>query len=202
MGFEIPIDSDYPDHPKVKLLQTKLGDPEADIYPVRLWFWAAKHARSGVIKGGPTQLEGVVKWSGSPLKLARAMKACGFIDPKGWVIHGWAQGIGRQLLAYDLKKFRLRKAYAEKHGLPFTDLPPTLGILPEERGSILLSHPIPSNHIPSHSPSPSESGSLPEDSGQTPKARRTRSPRRQSVDDVLKEAVREGDQRDREKTGA
>lgn len=199
MGFEIAIDVDYPDHRKTKALIARLGDPNADVYPLRLWLWAAKYARSGIIKGGARELEGVVRWHRAPLKLFRSMKAVGFVevDSSGrLVIHGWKEGIGRALLAYDIKKFRLRKAYAEKHGLPFTDLPPDFGSLPEETGSILLSHSIPSQYIPSHSPSPNGAGILPEET----KSRRGRRPRN-SVDQVLKEAVKEGDARDREKTG-
>lgn len=188
MGFEIGIDVDFPDHRKTRQLQARLQDPQADVYPLRLWLWAAKYARSGVIKGGPTELEGVVKWRGAPLKLARAMKACGFIDPKGWRIHGWENGIGRALLAYDLKKFRLREAYAKKHGLPFTDLPPVLGSLPEENGSILLSQSNPSQNNQTQSPSPNGGGNLPAEN----RKRRGRGSR-PTLDDIERKVIAGGD---------
>jgi hypothetical protein len=51
MGFEIPVDVDYFEHPKTQMLIAILGRryAEADIYPLRLWRWCALYARDGII---------------------------------------------------------------------------------------------------------------------------------------------------------
>lgn len=206
MGFEIPIDVDYPDHPKTRALVHRLKDRFADIYPLRLWFWAAKFSRSGLIKGGCKQLETVCGWKGSPGVLGKVMRSIGFIEKERWVIHDWREGIGRSLLTYDVKKFNQRKAYAAKSGIPFNENPPSLENLPDETGSlpegtgrIPLSHPARSIQSNPNPPSPSGGGSLPEDNG---KHRRRRSKKSRSATDVLNEAAQEGDLRDREKAGS
>lgn len=125
MGFEIPIDVDYFDHPKTMKLIGILRNQEADIYPLRLWRYAAKYARDGVIKGGSAEIESAVRWRGQPGRLSSALIQVGFVESDGRTIHDWKRGIGRAIFLYEEKKRKQREKYAEEHG-----------ILPEEPGRI------------------------------------------------------------------
>jgi hypothetical protein len=130
MGFEIPVDVDYFEHPKTLMLVGLIG-PQADVFPLRLWRWCALYARDGVVKGGRAQLESVVKWSGESGQLHKALVKCGFLEKDGKTVHDWHFHIGRSIYLYEQKKLRQRQKYAA-------------GILPEETGRIppIPSHPI------------------------------------------------------------
>lgn len=129
MGFEMPVDVDYFDHPKTLRLIALVGRQEADIYPLRLWKWAAKYARTGVIYLGAPAIEAACGWRGTPGKLHKALVEAEFIEKDGITIHDWMDGIGRSILIYERKKQKQRDKYAATHG-----------ILPEERGK---KHPYP-----------------------------------------------------------
>lgn len=120
MGFEIPLDNDYPEHPKTLDLKSRIG-AQADAFPIRLWCWASKYARDGTIKINAQTLERALGWTGTRLRLHKALVASGFIKRDGKTIHDWDKRTGRAIMYYDEKKERQRRKYAER-----------IGILPEE----------------------------------------------------------------------
>ncbi len=82
MGFEIPIDIDYFDHPKTKQLMSLVGT-EGDIFPIRLWKWAAAYCKAGELGPDPLYVEPIMGWAGkgrNRTKLLLAMIRVGFID--------------------------------------------------------------------------------------------------------------------------
>lgn len=115
MGFEIPVDLDYFSHPKTINLVTTLG-PEADIYPIRLWAWASKYAKDGIVKN-PKQIEVACGWKGEEGKCLKALIDCGFIEKDGTTIHDWEDHIGRAVSIYEARKERQREYYARTHGV-------------------------------------------------------------------------------------
>jgi hypothetical protein len=117
VGFEIPVDLAYFDHPKTLKLIAFTGKSEADIYPLRLWKWAAEYARTGRVEGGAGQIELACKWRGRPGALHKALVDAGFIEKDGITIHDWMEHIGRAILIYDEKKRKKREKYAREHGL-------------------------------------------------------------------------------------
>ncbi len=138
MGFEIPIDVDYCDHPKVLALVAKLGK-RADIFPLRLWLWCAKFAKKGVISGGATQIESACRWDGKPGVLHAALVESEIVDSDGLTVHDWMDHAGRQIDAYERKKRKQRRAYQRRQSddeppeRPPDEKPPGVSpILPEE----------------------------------------------------------------------
>ncbi len=117
MGFEMPVDVDYFDHPKTLHLVALVARPEADIYPLRLWKHCAKYAKRGVILGAGPAIEAAVGWRGTPGKLHKALIEVGFIESDGVTVHDWNQGIGRAVLIYERKKQKQRAKYAALHGI-------------------------------------------------------------------------------------
>ncbi len=127
MAFEIPVDLAYFRHPKIAHLQTLLGARyEAEVYPLRLWAFAAEYARTGVIEGGPTKIEAACRWRGRSGVLAKALQEAGWLEPDGKTIHDWMEHIGRAIAVYDSKKRKMREKYDREKGS-----------LPEEKGSLL-----------------------------------------------------------------
>ena len=116
MGFEMPVDVDYFEHPKTVDLIGILADPKADIYPLRLWKYAVKHAKKGEFKG-PGQIEAAVQWTGAPGLLATALRDAGFLEKDRWAIHDWMKGIGLRVAGYENKKAEQRRKYAERNGV-------------------------------------------------------------------------------------
>ena len=143
MAFEIPIDVDYFDHPKTLKLISLLGKLEADIYPLRLWRWAASYAKDGQLPSDPALIERSVGWRGRGGRLVTAMQEAGFIDKDTFTLHNWNKHIGRSIAIYEQKKKKQRDGYAIK-----------AGILPEEVGKNspypILLYPTLPNSIPSH----------------------------------------------------
>jgi hypothetical protein len=123
MGFEMPVDVDYFDHPKTLQLIALVGNKEADIFPLRLWKWCAKYAPKGVVRGGAAAIETACKWRGTPGRLHKALIEAGFVDEDGITVHDWMKGIGRAILIYERKKQKQREKYDREKG-----------ILPEESG--------------------------------------------------------------------
>lgn len=117
MGFEIPFDTAYPSHPKTLKLIALLKKPEADVYPIRLWAWAAEYARDGVVVGGAAQVELAVRWRGLPGRLHGALVEAGFLEKDGLTIHGWKERTGRAILIYEQKKRKQRERYAQSVGI-------------------------------------------------------------------------------------
>ncbi len=107
MGFKIPIDVDYFDHPKTLRLAEILRIPEADAYPIRLWRFAALYAKDGRIP--VDSIEGHLKWRGKKGALVAALRKAGFLE--GDLVHDWKKGIGHEVSAYEAKKDRQRILY-------------------------------------------------------------------------------------------
>ena len=160
MGFELSIDSDYFGHPKTLHLISLIG-PGADVYPLRLWFWASKYARSGYL-GTPSRLVDVIEpgigWKGrgrTKGRLRDALHTAQFLESDGagnYSIHDWNEGIGRQISLYERKKQKQRERYAEERG-----------ILPEDHRP---SSAYPSN--PSKPSKPGKASSAETEDGKTP----------------------------------
>lgn len=134
MGFEVPVDMGYRRHPKTVQLKTILSDPGADVYPIRLWLWAAEFAPTGLIKIEQRALENELGWDGKPLELVTALRKAGFLEKRRFAIHGWMERIGRAIYMYEVKKFNLRKKYAERHGIEFKDRHPSSVFYPHSSG--------------------------------------------------------------------
>ena len=113
MGFEIPLDCDYPEHPKAIKIIALLGK-RSDIFPLRLFCWAAKFAKSGVIDGGAAEIEAACKWDGDPGVLHDALIKVGILEDDGVTIHDWHEYAGRKLAAYLKKKTANKDAYKRK----------------------------------------------------------------------------------------
>jgi len=145
MGFEIPIDVAYWDHRKTVDLMTRLKDKQGDIWPLRLWKWAATNARDGVIRVNPRTLEVALGWPGDrlhpPGRLFQALKCSGFVDVKPdsknsstTTIHDWMEGIGRAIFLYECKKQRQREKYSQKED--FRNSAAESGIIPPIRETL------------------------------------------------------------------
>ena len=155
MGFEIPIDVNFFDHPKTVMLIGLIGS-EADVYPLRLWRWCSMYAKNGVVAGGRTQIEGVLRWKGKAGSLHRALIRAGFLEADGKTVHDFMEGVGRAIFLYEQKKQKQREKYAEGI-LPQTETQ-SAGILPEENGRIpaIPSHPRNSEKSNPEKPNPAE----------------------------------------------
>lgn len=132
MAFEIPIDLDYFDHPKTLRLMEVLKRPEADVYPIRLWRWAAKYARAGVIPTDVSVMERGVRWKGKSGLLHAAMVEVGFIEKDGLTIHDWNQYVGRAIHIYEIKKRKQRERYDKREGILPEEFRKNDGRSPEE----------------------------------------------------------------------
>jgi hypothetical protein len=104
MGFEIPVDVDYFDHPKTKQLMADVG-AEADIYPLRLWKWAAAYCKRGDLGPDPRYIEHTMGWEGKGKTRGRLLLALvrwGFLDlsmpEKGLIPAREAEGMTREYL--------------------------------------------------------------------------------------------------------
>lgn len=94
MVASINLDSDYPTHPKVYRLIDLLGR-SAEILPIRLWCWCAKHHGDGGVSSGLStqEIETAMRWWGGPGKAVDALFQAGFLDKHAkhghFVIHDW-----------------------------------------------------------------------------------------------------------------
>lgn len=122
MGFELPLDDGYSEHPKTLHLMNILGN-KADCYPIRMWCWATKYAKKGKITVTVDAFEAGLKWQGKRGQLHKALVRSGFIEKNGKTIHNWMDRTGRSIALYEAKKRKQREEYALRHG-----------ILPEESG--------------------------------------------------------------------
>jgi len=107
----VQLDADYYDHPKTLHLMSLIG-PEADTYPPRLWTWALKYAKAGVLRSN-AMIEVACRWRGEPGKLATAMMAAGFVEMDGLTLHGWMERTGKDILRYEQKRASMREYWHE-----------------------------------------------------------------------------------------
>lgn len=117
MGFEIPIDVDFFGHPKTLKLITILDRAEADVYPLRLWRWAASYARDGRLPGDVRQIEAAIGWRGKPGRLHSALVEAEFIESDGFTLHDWMNGVGRAIAIYEEKKRKQREKRLAHSGI-------------------------------------------------------------------------------------
>lgn len=93
----LEIDEGYFEHPKTLALCAALEDHNALVYPLRLWKWACRSAKSGQLGNiSPFALEKVVEYEPMDGKCFKAMVDVGFIDKLqvGFAIHDWMQYTG------------------------------------------------------------------------------------------------------------
>lgn len=117
MAYEMPLDVDYFDHPKALRLAATLKNPEAAIFPIRLWAWAAKYARAGTLPQDVASVEEALRWKGAPGILHAALVDAGFVDKDGITIHDWHEYTGRSIALYEAKKAKKREKYDRGHGV-------------------------------------------------------------------------------------
>jgi hypothetical protein len=88
------VDLEYWSHRKTVRLMGLLG-PDADVLPLRLWAYVAKHhAETGCLRGYMAEeLESAARWTGAKGKMVDAMIQVGFLDNlgDGFRIHGWTE---------------------------------------------------------------------------------------------------------------
>lgn len=115
------VGDDYFDHPKTIRLRTMIG-PDAEMYPIRLWGWAYKYARSGILDD-QSQIEQACRWAGEPGKLLKALVAVVFVEPDGVTIRNWMKHTGKGIQHYERRKSRQKENYHAKMELVQPDPP-------------------------------------------------------------------------------
>lgn len=91
---QINIDTNYAVHRKTIRLIKMLENPEADIFPIRLWIYCGNHHPDGRLLNYTTQeIEDIMKWRGKAGQLLEALihKDVKFLLKKGagYLINGW-----------------------------------------------------------------------------------------------------------------
>lgn len=116
----IQLDVDYWEHPKTMLLQSLIGQWAAAV-PPKMWSWAAKYARDGVIPCPMLNVAmGMHIFGFSPDSgLSDAMLEAGFIEPnpenpKTVRIVNWGKRTGNFMERYEAKKERMKDYQEEK----------------------------------------------------------------------------------------
>jgi hypothetical protein len=189
MAYYVQLEASYWRHPKTLKLIELLGR-FADIYPPRLWSWAAQYRTTGVLTSAK-ELALACEYRGDANKLLEAMRGAGFIDKDELTIHDWAQKTGHGILMYEKEKER-KRAVAERRRAEKSQ--ESSALRSEEVAGVTgpdLTGPDLTGPERNNPPPPPAGGNL--------RASR-RSRRKKSVDEVLSEAVQEGNANDREKT--
>lgn len=113
----LEIDEGYFDHPKTLALCAALGDHNAIIYPLRLWKWACRSARSGLLSNmEPFAIEKVVEYHPMDGKCYYALVKAGFIDSEehGAIgIHDWMNHTGGAIKRMESKAEENKRRRAE-----------------------------------------------------------------------------------------
>lgn len=103
---------------KTAHLKRLLGSKEADIYPIRLWAWAALQHQDGQITAADpcSAIEDGCGWRGAEGELFAALQTCGFLAVDGKIVSipGWTEAdhVGEYLA--DLKA-RREYEYQRRH---------------------------------------------------------------------------------------
>lgn len=91
------LDPDYFTHRKTLRLIGLLGK-DADVIPIRLWSYCAKHhPTDGVFKGYSIQeIESIAGWGGEPGKCVEKLTSVGFMEKmkESYGLHGWKEHEG------------------------------------------------------------------------------------------------------------
>jgi hypothetical protein len=116
MSF-INLDENYFDHPKTTRLEGLIG-VTGGIFPIRLWCWCAKYSkeRGSLGKITTAEIEGILRWNGSPGCLVEAMLKVGFLERRGREIlcHDWKKTQGH-IIAFSIRGKRNIKIRWEKY---------------------------------------------------------------------------------------
>lgn len=93
----INVNSSYFNHPKTRRLKVYLSQ-EADVFPIRLWAFAAEYfPKDGVLRGySGLEIEGVLGFNGISGNLIKALETVGFVErvENDFVIHDWQEHAG------------------------------------------------------------------------------------------------------------
>ena len=189
MAYYAQLDADYWDHPKT-LKMIELMGQRGETIPLKMWSWAAKFKLTGVFDS-PLQLALACRFKGDPTKVQDALKTAGFLDPDGLTIHDWMERTGRGLAAVEVKKAKDHERYMAK-------------LRGESAGNSTGNPQRTQGEFP---PLSERNGTERNGTEQTPPSPRGDSVRsrkgrgrgnRPSLDDVLSQAVQEGNDRDRQ----
>ena len=116
----LEIDEGYFEHPKTLDLCAKLQDQHADVYPIRMWKWACRSAKTG--KLGRISSFAVEKAIGYPAldgKCFEALCQVGFLDRDSdgaCEIHGWMDYTGGAIKRMDDAAESKKRWRAHKDG--------------------------------------------------------------------------------------
>ena len=109
------LDPDYFSHRKTMRLVAICG-PGAELYPIKLWAYAAKHRPSdGVLHRLSTEeIEGIAGWRGKRGKLLKTLVRLAFVDLQrsGYVLHAWREHEGHIIAL----RVRAKRAAAARWG--------------------------------------------------------------------------------------
>lgn len=94
---KINVDCAYLNHPKTRRLKLYL-DPQADIYPIRLWIFCAEYFyKEGILLGySGSEIEGILGYTGPAGNLIKALETVGFIKKIGesYAVNDWREHAG------------------------------------------------------------------------------------------------------------
>lgn len=128
----IELDTDYFDHPRVIMLRRLIGEG-ADVYPLRMWTWAARHAREGVL--APDLVEAACRWAGDMGVLLNALEQVGLLtrqEDGRFFIKGWDKWSGKFFQQYERKLERMRDYSKERRGVQRVEVRAEKKAEPEE----------------------------------------------------------------------
>lgn len=114
------IDEGYLDHPKTLDLCGRLQDSRAALYPIRLWQWACRSAKSGKLgKISAWAIEKAIDYEAKDGRCFEAMVGAGFIDRDAdgnCEIHDWMKHTGGAIKRMDeaAEKKKLYRAHRDK----------------------------------------------------------------------------------------
>lgn len=88
------LDSDFDEHPKTVRLCTRLRDPNAGMYVVRLMAYCSKHAPTGRVPSD--MVEHAARWGKKAGAFVAAAVETGFLEAEGaaFILHGWDERNG------------------------------------------------------------------------------------------------------------
>lgn len=93
----INVNSSYFNHPKTRRLKVYLS-LESDVFPIRLWAFAAEYfPKDGILKGySGLEIEGILGFNGNSGNLIRALQTVGFVEKveNDFAIHDWQEHAG------------------------------------------------------------------------------------------------------------
>lgn len=104
------LDEHYFEHPKIQGLKKDIGDT-ADVYPIRLWAFCLRYAKTGILKS-PEYIELACGWTGEKGKLLQALQKYCFVEDDGCTVHDWQDHTGGGIERYENRKQEAKAARA------------------------------------------------------------------------------------------